>query len=78
MFKMSDQHERDYLVWSDARIELRDARVLAQKDLAIDIAGSSAAIRTQKKEDWITNMFYTCEGCDMFPVESIKKQWAVE
>lgn len=80
LFVLSDNSERDYLVWGDYRVQNWDMRDLAQEDMDEAIAGSQQSLQVNQPDQWATSLFFTCDkdDCNLFTVDNIKKMYEAE
>ena len=78
-FELSDEHERDYLVWDDKMVKDWDKLELAKEKVNTNFPGEIQPLRTSVITDWVTSVTFECTDCDtILTADFIKQMYAIE
>ena len=78
-FELSDEHDRDYLVWDDKLVKEWDMLELGKERIQTNYAGGIQPLRTTTIDDWTTSITFECKNCtNILTADFIKEMYAIE
>ena len=78
-FDLSDEHDRDYLVWDSSMVKEWDMLELGREKVQTNYPNGIQPLRTSVIDDWVTSVTFECTDCDnILTAENIKQMYAIE
>ncbi|CAI2362894.1 unnamed protein product [Moneuplotes crassus] len=78
-FELSDEHDRDYMVWDSIQMKNWDMLELSKEAVQTNYAGGIQPLRTTSIDKWTTSITFECKNCStILTADYIKEMYAVE